>query len=167
MTRTAVLLLAMLTALPVAAQIYSWKDKDGKTHYSDIPPPSGPVKTIRGTPVPAPVAPPAEEQEEGKAAGEQPAADDDKPKTLAEREEAFRKRRAAEAEAQAKAQQEQEREAERQRFCEDARNQLAALNSGQRMARMNAAGEREFISDEARSADISRLQRQIDENCAN
>ena len=35
------------------------------------------------------------------------------------------------------------------------------------MARMNAAGEREFVSDEARAADIERLQRQIDENCLN
>jgi len=167
MIRPAVLLLALLTALPVAAQIYSWKDKDGKTHYSDIPPPSGPVKTLRGTPVAAPVAAPSGEQGEAEAAGGQPAADEGKPKTLAEREEEFRKRRAAEAEAQAKAQEEQQREADRQRFCEDARNQLAALNSGQRIARMNAAGEREFVGDEARAADIERLQRQIDENCLN
>ena len=71
----------------------------------------------------------------------------------------------AEAEAQAKAEEEAARDAERQRFCEQARNQLGALQSGQRVSRFNAAGEREFLDDAARSTEIARLQQQVAEHC--
>jgi hypothetical protein len=158
MIRPAVLLLTLLVALPAAAQIYSWKDKDGRTHYSDVPPPSGPVKTLRGTPPPSAVQVEAEITDD--AGTEQPEAEQPP-----DPETAFRQRRAAEAEAAAKAAQDEADEAERQRFCADARAQLAALESGQRMARMNAAGEREFLDDAARAAESSRLQQQIEKNC--
>ena len=38
---------------------------------------------------------------------------------------------------------------------EQARNQLGALQSGQRVSRFNAAGEREFLDDAARSTEIA------------
>lgn len=37
----------LLTAVPASAQIYSWKDKDGRTHFGDTPPTSGEVTEIR------------------------------------------------------------------------------------------------------------------------
>lgn len=156
MIRPAFLVLAVLTALPAAAEIYSWKDKEGRTHYSDIPPPSGQVKTLRGAPPPAP-APQAEDGETAQPAAGQQATDADA---------AFRQRRAAEAEAAAKVAQGTADEAERQRFCTDARNQLGALDSGQRIARMNAAGEREFIDDATRAAESERLRQQIEQHCS-
>jgi hypothetical protein len=166
MIRRAVFLVALLCALPAAAQIYSWKDKDGKVHYSDTPPPSGEVNVIRGAPGARP-APPAAPESTGAPGATDPAKEQDpsRPPTLAEREQAFRERRAAEAEAQAKAEDEAGREAERQRFCEQAKNQLGALESGQRVTRFNAAGEREFLDDAARSAEIARLQQQVSEHC--
>ncbi|ENO87652.1 DUF4124 domain-containing protein [Thauera linaloolentis] len=160
MIRPAVLLLALMASFPVAAQIYSWKDKDGRIHYSDVPPPTGEVKTLRGAQPPAPPAPPAQAGDE--AAGGDAGQEGEQP---VDAETAFRQRRAAEAEAAAKAAQGQADEAERQRFCSDARSQLAALESGQRIARMNAAGERELLNDDARAAESNRLQRQIDANC--
>lgn len=158
MIHPAALLLALLVSLPAAAQIYSWKDKDGRTHYSDVPPPSGEVKTLRGTPPPSAVQ--AEDEitdgaETGQPEAEQPV----------DPETAFRQRRAAEADAAAKAAQDEADEAERQRFCTDARGQLAALDSGQRIVRRNAAGEREFLDDAARAAESRRLQQQIEKNC--
>ncbi|AWI74669.1 MAG: DUF4124 domain-containing protein [Azoarcus sp.] len=152
MMRPALVLIALLTALPVSAEIFSWKDKDGKVNFSDVPPPTGEVKTLReAAPRPATTT----------TSGE-PAA---KPKTLAEKELEFRQRRAAEAEAQAKAEKEQSESAERQRVCEDMRNQLAALKSGQRIARFNSAGERVMLTDAERGSETERIQKQIDESC--
>lgn len=161
MTRSAAALLALLIALPAAAQIYSWKDKDGRTVYSDVPPPTGEVKVLR----PGRVVPPAAAANGEAAPAAGAAADAAKPKSTAERDLEFRQRRAAEAETQAKADKEAAAAAERERFCAQARNQLKALQSGIRIARPNAAGEREFLDDAARAEETSRLQQQIDQTC--
>lgn len=165
MIRRAVLVLALFAALPALAQIYSWKDKDGRVHFGDTPPPAGEVRVIEGAPARRPAPPPAPEPDTAAKAGEDAAQPAKQPPTLAEREQAFRERRAAEAEARAKADEDAARDAERQRFCEQARNQLAALQSGQRVSRFNAAGEREFLDDAARGAETTRLQQQIGEHC--
>lgn len=163
MIRSAAALLALLTALPAAAQIYSWKDRDGRTVYSDVPPPTGEVKVLRPGRVAAPAAPANGDAAPGAVTGT--ATDAAKPKSTAERDLEFRQRRAAEAESQAKADKEAAATAERERFCTQARNQLTALRSGVRIARPNAAGEREFLDDAARAEETSRLQQQIDQNC--
>lgn len=152
-------LAAIALAHPAVAQIYSWKDKDGRVHYSDTPPASGDVKLIG----PARRAPPPAAEGEDSAA---PAAPEATPQqTLAERELEFRQRRAAAAEAAAKAAEERERAEHRQRVCSESRGQLAALQGGQRMARFNEAGEREFLDDAARSAEIERLQQFLSREC--
>lgn len=170
MTRRAVLAVALcaalLSALPAAAQIYSWKDKDGRVHYGDTPPATGEINMIKGVPAVKPAPAPAAAPADASAAEDSTATQDpSRPPTLAEREQAFRERRAAQAEAQAKAEEEAARDAERQRFCEQARNQLGALESGQRVSRFNAAGEREFLDDAARSAEVARLKQQVAEHC--
>ena len=167
MIRSAVALLAFLTALPAAAQIYSWKDKDGRTVYSDLPPASGEVKVLQ----PGRILPPAETTDDAAPPsavtppGAPKAAGAVKPKSVADRELEFRQRRAAEAEAQAKADKEASAASDRERFCAQARSQLTALQAGQRIARPNASGEREFLDDEARANEASRLQQQIEQNC--
>ncbi|HQZ02174.1 MAG TPA: DUF4124 domain-containing protein [Thauera sp.] len=158
MIRSAAFLLALMLALPAAAQIYSWKDKDGRIHYADVPPSSGEIKTLRGAPPPRHVPAADESADQSDATAE-------KTETPADPEAAFRQRRAAEAEAAAKAAAAQARDAERQRFCVQARGQLAALKSGQRVARMREDGEREFLDDGARATEIDRLQQQIEQNC--
>ncbi len=164
MMRPAVLVLALFLALPAMAQIYSWKDRDGRVHYTDTPPPTGEFTVIQRPRGLQPSPPPAEDSGDAAAAAEgEP--DPNRPRTLSEREREFRERRAAQAEAQAKTQEDAAREAERQRFCEQARNQLAALESGQRISRFNAQGEREFLDDDARSAEAARLQGQIAQHC--
>ena len=102
------------------------------------------------------------------AAAEDEASDGEEGQTAVENvdpETAFRERRTAEANAAAKATADEAKEIERQRFCTQARSQLAALNSGQRIARMSADGEREFLDDAARSAEVARLQQQVAEHC--
>ena len=138
--------LLVLTALPAAAEIYSWKDKDGRTQFSDIPPPRGEIRTlpeVRGA-VPRP---PAAATPAGEARVEGQRAEADV--------------RTADVDPARKA----AADAERQRFCDQARIQLAGLNSGQRVARLNAAGTREFLDDKARKAEAERLQQQLDQHC--
>ncbi|PKO55003.1 MAG: DUF4124 domain-containing protein, partial [Betaproteobacteria bacterium HGW-Betaproteobacteria-21] len=94
-----------------------------------------------------------------------PAEASNKPKTLAERELEFRQRRATEAEAQAKAEKELADAAERQRACDQARNQLTALSSGQRVSRFNAAGEPQILNDAERAEETSRVQKQVEHFC--
>lgn len=47
MKRTAVLLLAMLMAVPALAEVYRWTDAQGGVHYSDTPPPPSAKKLKR------------------------------------------------------------------------------------------------------------------------
>lgn len=154
-------LLATAAALPVAAQIYSWRDTNGKMHYSDVPPASGEATVLRANALPA--APAANAEPGDKAAQAAPPAD--KPKTLAERELEFRQRRAQAAEAEAKAEQEQTAAAQRTAECERARNQLAALKSGQRMATYDAQGERVVLDDQRRAQEIERMGQLVDARC--
>ncbi len=163
MIRRTALALALLVALPAAGQIYGWKDREGRTYYSDQPPPAGATRILQ-----TPRQPPAEPLVEPTAAPDAGQEGPDRashPRTLAERELEFRQRRAAAAEAQAKADEEAAHAAERERFCQEARNQLGALASGQRITRFNAAGEREYLDDVARVQEAGRLQRQFDELC--
>jgi hypothetical protein len=164
MIRRSLPFLALLLALPVSAEIYNWRDKDGRLHYSDVPPAAGEAKQVE-TRATAPAAqPPAAAQPATDDTGTR-AAEPARPKTLAEQEQAFRERRAAAAETQAAAEKKQQQEAERQRSCEEMRNQLAGLESGQRVARFNAAGEREVLDDAARAEETARLRRQLGQSC--
>ena len=51
MKTIAVMLALLAVGTTAQAQVYKWVDKDGKTHFSDTPPPGG-AKPI--TPAPAP-----------------------------------------------------------------------------------------------------------------
>src|SRR5690606_32089813 len=115
--RRPALLLALLIALPVSAQVYSWRDRDGRMHYSDVPPPGKGAEVVRGA-VQPPVAPAAGSEggsvEPGGTEAEVPTSDAPARqgrKSLAEREREFRERRAAAAEAEAEAQKKAEQRA--------------------------------------------------------
>ncbi len=167
MMRPALFLLALFITLPAAAEVYSWRDKDGNVHYSDVPPPSGATKTLPGS-----ARPPTDTTDE--AAGGTPAAAAPTtapkgaakgPKSAADMELEFRQRRAAEAEAQAKAEKEKSEAAEREKNCNQARAHLAALESGQRVVRMNEKGEREYLDDKTRESEGRELRQQIEKMC--
>lgn len=136
----------MAVALPAAAQVYEWRDADGRLNYADRPPPGVDAKLIRqGSSDDTTARPP--------------------PPTLAERELEFRERRARAAEEGALAAQEAERAEEREQMCTRARNQLAALESGQSVARMNAEGEREVLNTAQRAEEVERSRNFISANC--
>ncbi|HMV17152.1 MAG TPA: DUF4124 domain-containing protein [Zoogloea sp.] len=146
----ALLALLILGASPLvlAQSIYSWKDAAGITHYSDTPPADSTSRRLKQ----APLAPP-------------PTAQDGATQSFADKELAFRKRRAEAAEAEDKARKDKARDEDRQRECAAAKSQLAGLESGQRIARFNAAGEKEYLDDAQRDAEIERARRVVENNC--
>jgi hypothetical protein len=139
--------------LPAGAEVYQWRDADGKVHYSDIPPTKGELRTLGSNPRPA----------ESTVTTSDAAAP--KAKTLAERELEFRQRLAEKNEAQAKAEEEQKAASDRKRTCEQAQNQLTALKSGQRITVFNSKGEREYLDDAGRAAEIERTEKLAADAC--
>ncbi len=120
--------------LPVWADLYKWIDEKGNVHYSDQPP-SGDVKKTESL-----------KQPKSAAASEAPAAAA-KPKTAAEQDMEFRKRRVEAAEAEAKAQKEAAEAEDKKRNCQRATAQVAALERGGRITRPGPNGEQNFMTD--------------------
>lgn len=148
-------MLLLCTATSAAAQsIYSWKDASGRVHYSDTPPSEGSkARTLRQAPL-APTAPAAQGTPRP-AVGE----------TYAEKEQAFRKRRAEAAEAEEKARKDQIEDERKQKECADLRRYLAGVSGGQRMGRYNDAGEVIMMSDDERAAEAEHTRATLEKNC--
>ena len=161
--------LGSIFLLPLGAQAqWQWIDKDNKKVFSDQPPPIDiPEKNILHKPnVPskrANAAAPATPVEAPAASAPAPAAsakpsgiDKDLEEKTRKAEEAEKAKQAAEMQriAQAKAEN-----------CNRARQGKATMDSGIRVARVNAQGEREIMDDRARAAEQQRLQSVIESDC--
>jgi hypothetical protein len=86
-------------------------------------------------------------------------------KTALERETESRKRQADQEQA-AKARAEEEKVAtQRAENCRRARGHLAALESGQRIARTNDKGEREILDDRGRADEMRQAREVITSDC--
>lgn len=138
---------------------WTWRDKDGRINASDRPPPRDvPDKDILTRPAARPAAR-AASAPAAPAAAATPAASPGE-RELQER------RKAAEAEQAAKAKAEEEKAtAQRAENCRRARSQVAALESGQRMARVNDKGEREILDDKARADEMRRAREVVSSDC--
>ena len=140
----ALCLVASLQFSPATAQVYQWKDSSGRTVISDTPPPSGAKgsRTISTAPTAAPA-----------------------PKAAAEKDMDFRKRR---QEARQKAEDEAKEQAAaagRKENCEQARIELATLESGERLMIRDDKGEKRFMEDAQRRQEMERARRIIAEGC--
>jgi hypothetical protein len=172
------LIVGLAAAFSVSAQVYQWKDKDGRTHFSDMPPPN--QSGVQAQP-PKRSQPPAmviepepfepettEDVEEGaeteKAAVPAPASAQEKSEAQ-QRDEEFRKRRAAAAEAREKADKDAANATQRQQDCQRARAQHAALASGQRIAQPTESGGRKMLNDEERAAEVARVRELMETFC--
>lgn len=164
------LVAATLVSFPADAQ-WKWRDKSGRVQYSDLPPPLGtpeqdvlsrPASTQRragpGSPGPSFTAStPSAAVVAGASAV--PA-----PRTVEPELEAKRKK--AEADATAKVKAEEQRVATaRAENCSRAKTQLTTLESGIRLARANASGEREFLDDKQRADETKRTKDVIATDC--
>jgi len=162
---------ALACPLPAAAQ-WAWRDATGKMVYSDEPPPkSVPARDIvrqpaapavsRGRAVmDAPAEAPAEAATAPAGATAAP-----RPPTVADREIESRRRQQQVAEAEKKAADEEALRRQTAENCERLRAYQRALDGGFRVARVNAAGEKEILGDAQRAAEIERTRAQIEQNC--
>lgn len=143
MMRTALLLLCLSVPLTAAAQAYKWTDATGHVHYSDQPP-SDRVKAVKGAPAP-----------DANAAGQ----------ALAEKDLAFKKRRADAAKAKEKADKDAEAARVKQENCERARTTLAALDQNARTYTSDSYGQRNYMTEQQRADARANAQRFMAENC--
>lgn len=164
-------LLGMALALPAQAQ-WKWRDKNGQTQYSDLPPPATvPEQDILSRPNaakhrPFGIAPagPAASGPAGAASGALAAASGLAPKTVEPELEARRKKAEADQAAKAKAE-EVKLATARAENCTRAKAQMRSIDSGVRIARTNDKGEREILDDKQRAEESKRTQGIIAADC--
>jgi hypothetical protein len=142
----ALALAALLAATPLYAQVYEWKDANGKTIYSDQAP-VGNVRELR-------------KLDSGSSAASSPAQ-----KSAADREMDFRKRQKEAQDSAEKAGKDQTASAARSENCANARRQLQVLESGERIAQRDDKGERYFMDDAQRSQEIIKMRQAVQSNC--
>jgi Domain of unknown function (DUF4124) len=153
-----IFLVALAFAGGALAQQYKWIDKDGKTRYGDTPP-AGVKATALGAPASGagPAAAPA-------AAGKDASKG---PMTNAEKEQDYRKRQEEAKKNSEKADQDRQAKAEKVEDCARSREYLRTLQSGQRISRNDASGERYYMDEAQTAQEVSRTQQTIQQVCAN
>jgi hypothetical protein len=87
------------------------------------------------------------------------------PKTAMDKEVEARKAKADQEQAAKKKAEETKLAAQRAENCQRARQQMASLDSGIRIARVNAKGEREILDDAGRAAEVSKAREVITSDC--
>jgi hypothetical protein len=148
----AVLALAFSTA--AAAQQYKWVDQNGKTQYGDVPPPGVQAQRLRPPPAgtaPAPATAPAAKK-------------GDKPLSP---EAAYRKRQEDAQKENEKTEKAEQEAAARRENCARAQEQLRQLETGQRIARTDAKGERYFLDDAQVAQEMARTRQIVQQSCSN
>ena len=155
--------LGLALVMPAAAQ-WKWRDKNGQTQYSDLPPPAGvadqdilqrPTAGSHRRATPQAAAVPA-----SAASGAPLAA------AKASEPELEAKRKKAEQEEADKKKAEEARLAKaRAENCSRAQQQLRTLDSGVRIARTKPDGEREYLDDPARAVEVKRSRDIIASEC--
>lgn len=167
------LLLSVLCAAPLLSTAqWQWVDNAGRRVFSDQPPPAdiapnrilkrpgqrGPAAAAPEAAVATPVSAPAAAVP--KPTGTDPALEE-------------RRKKAEAAEAAKKTAEEQKKKAEEQKMaalraenCARARSSKATFDSGVRVVRTDAKGEREFMDDAQRAAEIKLLEEVIRRDCA-
>jgi len=155
----AVAAFALFGCATAAMAQYVWLNEKGVKQYSDVPPPASvPNSKILKSPGGVPRADDAAQAEADAAKNE---ADKPAAKSVAEQNAEFEKRRAEQAEKDKKAATQAKQDADRKKNCELARNYNRALGSGQRISRLNAAGERVYLSDQERAQEERENQRAL------
>lgn len=161
------LLLALLAAAPAQAQ-WKWRDANGVTQYSDLPPPQGtPEKDILQRPMSAQRKAVVVQPVGAAASAAAAAASAASPKPAASRPDAAElKRQEEERQARAKDEQEKQRLAEQRREnCARAQENLRTLQSGTRITKVNEQGQRVFLDEGQLGAETARVRQLIASEC--
>jgi len=153
--KTLLAFLAALAFTPVAqAQIQCWS-VDGKRVCGDTPPPGAKVTTLKAPASPPPSAPAAGAKDAKKG-----------PMTPKEQEADYRNRQAEAKKAADKAAQEKQDADDRKEACNGVREYLRTLDSGQRIPRTDANGERYYMDDQQIAQERAKAQQNYSQNCS-
>jgi hypothetical protein len=152
--RWSVLALGIAAAAAAQAQQYKWVDADGRTQYGDTPPPGVKASALKGSTGPAAKPPAAAAKDATKG-----------PLTPAEQELEFRRRRKEGEEAAAKEAKAKEATEAEKLNCENARQGLRTLESGQRIVRTDAQGERYFLDENQVAQEAARARQAVSQWC--
>ena len=181
--------LGALCAAGAAHAQWAWQDASGVTTYSDTPPPSDvpPASIVQRPDAPsatgshsargqdtrnqgyqapsaapaAPNAPPPGSAPPGPG-GRPPAGGS---KSWAEQDADFRKRMADRQKTEQKQAEDDAAAQQKTAACAQARGYQQALESGTRLLRPDADGNRNFLDDEQRAAELRKAQEAIASNC--
>ena len=156
MSKILVLLMGLALAGVAQAQIKCWTTADGKRSCGDAPPAGAKVTTVRGASAPPDGAPAAAASAKDAPKG---------PQTAADKEQDYRKRQADAQKAAAKAELEQQDVAARKENCANSRETLRTLESGERIQRTDAKGERYIMEDAQREQETAKARTQVQQNC--
>ncbi|APV51775.1 hypothetical protein BWI17_20055 [Betaproteobacteria bacterium GR16-43] len=133
-------------ALPAVAQLYKWVDKDGKTIYSDTPPPNQDSKQLSvGTGTTSAPAAPA--------------------KSAVARDKELEKGRQESREAEKKANDAANLQATRDENCRRMRVQYQTFVDGGRLIKYNDKGEREMLDDDQIAAEKEKVRVGMEDAC--
>jgi hypothetical protein len=150
--KAAIALIALLAPFAAHGQLLKCVSPDGRVEYaSECPPGAKEVQTgIRST-------------REGPSSS---GAASPQQKSIAEREAEFRKRQMESADAQKKEEAKATELAQNRENCERARIYLRSLQEGQRISQIDPkTGERVYVEDSQRPAEIARAQQAADSWC--
>lgn len=161
--KTLILALASGSFALAAQAQWQWLDSDGRKVFSDRPPPSdAPARNVIKQPLRKVVVTP-------RVAGATPAASAQTasaPKLTGKDGELETRKKQAEEEEAAKKKAEQEKQAKiKEENCGRAQKALVTMQSGIRISTTNAKGERDYMDDAGRAAEIKRLQGVADNDC--
>lgn len=163
---------ALLLSGPAAFAQWIWLDHDGHKVFSDrAPPPEVPLKNVLKQPgaaasLAAPATPPpaADAPADGATTAAKAANGGNAGGPLDKAVEE-RKKKAAADEAEKKRADEARVAQQKAANCAQAQQAKANLDSGMRIAQVNANGERVILDDAARQAESDRAQTAINANC--
>ncbi|MDR3064870.1 MULTISPECIES: DUF4124 domain-containing protein [Comamonas] len=146
-------------SVPAIAQ-WQWTDAQGRKVFSDRAPPADiPAKDILRRPGGAKSAAPAVAPEAGAAAAK-PSAEKGVDKGLEEQKRKQQEQESARAQAD-----KLQKEKQRQDNCNRAKQAKATLASGRMLSHVNASGERGFMDEATRDAEIKRADAVIASDC--
>lgn len=142
--------LACALSLPAVASetVYKWTDQSGRVHFSDQPVRDADVEEMKVTPSQPAADDGAEDEEESEAPAEDAPAPGD-----------------AAAKAAKQAEMEKQQKQIREQNCQIARQTLEHNESIERMYRVDANGERVFLSDEEREMVLNKSREDVEKWC--
>ncbi|HEX4331413.1 MAG TPA: DUF4124 domain-containing protein [Usitatibacter sp.] len=142
MKRIIVLAVALALAPLASAQLYKYVDKDGKTVYTDQPPPDAEAKRVgNASSAPAPG------------------------KSYVERDKELQKGRDKAKDEAKKADEKSRAAADREDACRQATAQARMYDEGGRFMKTNEQGEKVYLSDEEIDAAKQKSHRDLEEAC--